>query len=133
MIRQNDSLGCGVAATALVLGISYDKALRQFDMKKVKSIGCYCKDIIEVLEENNFQARYKYIKENKKKSIYRTNTIVFIKRSKRYPFGHYLVRTDNGWHDSWINFPKFKNVKGAKSGIRKRLPGKAIYAIFIDK
>ena len=131
MVTQKDSLGCGVASVAYVLGVTYDNALEQFDIGKVKAVGCYCKDIIEVLEQNNKKCVYKYVGNQTQRIVYRQNTIVYIKKSKKYPRGHYLVRVKNGWHDSWINFTNEKNVCAAKSGIRKRLPDRVIYAIFI--
>jgi hypothetical protein len=46
-----------------------------------------------------------------------------------YPEGHYLVRKGNIWMDSWINFKNNKKVFQAKSGFRKKLPGRAIYLV----
>lgn len=132
MVTQKNSLGCGVASVAYVLEIAYEDAMLYFDSDKVKRSGCYCKDLLGVLKQNRVNCCHRYLKGYLKKKIYKSRTIVFIKKSKRYPAGHYLVRTNDGWHDSWINFPKDKNIKNAKSGIRKRLPGKAIYAIFIN-
>ncbi|MBI5391734.1 hypothetical protein HZB00_01905 [Candidatus Woesearchaeota archaeon] len=62
------------------------------------------------------------------------NTIVFIRRSKDYPAGHYLAKTKTGWMDPWINFDLSSlNLNYAQSGFRKRLPEKAIYAVFPAK
>jgi hypothetical protein len=132
MVTQKDDLGCGVASVAYILNVSYEDALELFDINKVKTEGCYCKDIVSVLKARNIYARFNYVKRHLKPEIYKLNTIVFIKRCKRYPAGHYLARTQNGWHDSWINFSHQKDIRKAESGIRKRLPGKVIYAIFID-
>jgi hypothetical protein len=131
MVTQEDSLGCGVASVAYVLGITYKDAMLYFDPNEVKKSGCYCKDLLGAMKENKINCCYKYLRKHLRKKIYKLRTIVFIKKSKKYPAGHYLVRTNDGWHDSWINFQKNKDIKNAKSGIRKRLPGKAIYAIFI--
>jgi len=35
--------------------------------------------------------------------------------------------------DPWINFQKDKNLKNAKAGFRKKLPGRPIYGIFIKE
>ncbi|MEM0476561.1 MAG: hypothetical protein QW367_02905 [Candidatus Aenigmatarchaeota archaeon] len=74
---------------------------------------------------------YKYLKPKWRRKIYQEGTIVFIKRNKKYPYGHYLVRYKNLWMDPWINLLKEKRMEKAKAGFRKRLPGKPIYAIFL--
>jgi len=53
--------------------------------------------------------------------------IVFVERSKKYPAGHYLIKTKKGWMNPWINFP---NISSAKSGFQKVLPGKAQWIIY---
>ena len=53
--------------------------------------------------------------------------IVFIERSKKYPAGHYVIKTKKGWMNSWINFP---NIFPAESGFQKDLPGKAQWIIY---
>lgn len=131
MVTQEDDLGCGVAAVANILGINYKDALRGFDRRRVETFGSTCKDIVRVLEKNGIQAKYRYINKKLKSKIYKPKTIVFIKRSNKYQQGHYFVRVADGWCDSWINLQQDCNIKNAKSGIRKRLPGKPIYAIFI--
>ena len=62
-----------------------------------------------------------------KNLLNRNGTIVFIERSKKYPAGHYLVKTEKGWMNSWINFP---NISPTKSGFQKVLPGKAQWIIY---
>jgi hypothetical protein len=57
----------------------------------------------------------------------RTGTIVFSRFSQAYPQGHYLVRTKVGWMNPWINYPE---IVPARSGITKKLPARATYAIF---
>ena len=131
-VIQKDILGCGIACTAFVLCINYKNALRLFPdgRQKAKQRGFICKEIVRVLKKKDISAHYKYINKKIRKKIYRDNVIVFIKRSKKYPFGHYLVRYKNLWMDPWINFPENKNIKKAISGFRKRLPGRPIYVIF---
>jgi hypothetical protein len=128
-ITQKDDFGCGVACTASVLDLTYEKAKALFSKpKQAKDFGFLCKDIVNALKKKGFTYDYKYIKPKIKKQIYKQGTIVFIARSKRFPAGHYLARDQKkGWMDPWINFPS--DISNVKSGFRKRLPGKPIYAI----
>lgn len=125
-VKQEDLFGCGVACVAFILNISYQDSLTLFTdgESKAKEEGFLCKEIIAALEKKRLKYQYKYLKA--RHNIYNSRTIVFLKRSKRYPAGHYLCKINGKWMDPWINFP---NVK-IKAGFRNRLPGKPIYAIF---
>lgn len=129
LITQKHPSGCGIACVAYALEISYDDALALFQngLKRAKNEGFYCHDILKALDDNYC---YFYVTGKKRHLIYKPNTIVYIKRSKKYPFGHYLVKADIGWMDPWVNFQQNKDIRDAKSGIRKRLPGTPIYAIY---
>lgn len=130
-VVQEDPSGCGVACVAFVLGLTYPAALKLFKKGEYKADNCgfYCQEMTEVLNNQGKDFELKYIKEKIKRKIYRDHTIIFIKRSKKYPAGHLLCRYKNIWMDPWINFQKNKNIKKAEAGFRKRLPGKPIYAI----
>ncbi len=123
-IIQKDQLGCGIACTAKVLSLDYVTTKKLFSKKEN---GFLCTDIVCVLRKFGVMASYSYI--GNKKIKYKNKDIVFIKRSKRYPEGHYLIRIDGLWMDSWINFSVNCKLKNAQSGYRKKLPGKAIYLI----
>jgi len=127
-IVQEDAYGCGVACVANILGITYQEALNFFENggEKASSIGFYCKEFLPVFRINQLSYEYKYIKPKLKNKIYINKTIVYLRKSKKYPAGHYLCRIDNKWLDSWINFPDIDR----KSGYRKRLPEKPIYIIY---
>ena len=126
-ITQKDNLGCAVACTAFALNKTYGEIIKDFG----KNINGYlCKEIAAVLNNNGKNYSYKYLTRKLKGKIYKIGTIVFIKRSKNYPAVHYLVRANNCWMDPWINFKNDKNISNAKSGFRKRLPGRAIYGLF---
>lgn len=129
MIRQEDVSGCGVACVAALLGITYQQALKQFSKSgsQARNKGFLCKEICMVLHKLNKNYSHKYVKNRLRRKIYRPGTIVFIKKSKRYPPGHYFLRSEDGWLDPWINFCKDNNIKNAKAGLRKRLPDRAIY------
>lgn len=126
-IKQEDPYGCGAACVASVLNISYQEVLNLFTDGRSKSreVGFYCREMVGALEKKGLTYEYRYIKKRIRNKIYRTGTIVFVQRSKRYPAGHYLARIDDKWMDPWINFPAI-NVK---AGFRKRLPERPIYAI----
>jgi len=132
-ITQKDKFGCGVASVAFVLEITYQEALEMFDKNDIEKPEFYCRDLVRALENANCKYNYKYLKPGLQKKIYKKGVIVFIKKSKDYPYGHYLARTDNCWMDSWINLRKDKDIKNAKSSSRRRLPGRPIYAIFPEK
>src|SRR3989344_8579991 len=124
-ITQKDNYGCGIACVAFVWKVSYDYAKKNYFGKphQANILGYLCKDIVKALSKDKKNYSYKYVK---KRIKFKENTIVFIKRSKEYPAGHYLVYTKKGWMDPWINFDKLKpDIKKAKSGFRKRLPGRA--------
>ncbi len=130
MIAQEDELGCGVACVANLLDISYAQALQLFDKpENAKTKGFKCKEIMAVLQKSGIGASYKYLKPRLKSKIYQPGVIVLIAVNKKYPFGHYLLRTNHGWLDPWVNIHSSQNVQKAKAGYRKRLPGKPIYAI----
>ncbi len=126
-IKHEDPHGCSVACIASVTGITYQEALRLFPNGKEKAdkTGFYCREIVSALEKKNIRYKYGYIKSRIRSKIYKDGTIVFIKRSKKYPTGHYLCRVNKTWMDPWINFPEMNK----KAGFRKRLPGKSIYLI----
>ena len=126
-ITQKDALGCGIACVAFVVNCSYQDAKKNFFKNFNEKKGLYCKDIVKAFEKAKKEYGYKKVKAKKQ---FKENTIVFIKSSERYPYGHYLAKYKEGWMDSWINFPKEKSLKKAESGFRKKLPGKAVYEIF---
>lgn len=128
LVKQENPFGCGIACIAAVLNINYEKALKLFKNGKKRASetpNFYCKEMVIVLKNSGLNYQYKYLKKRLRQKLYQPNTIVFIKRSKKYPYGHYLIRVDHQWMDPWINLPN-KNIK---AGFRKRLPGKPIYFI----
>lgn len=125
LIKQENKLGCGVACVASILNLSYRNALKLFPKNRAEKHGFICKEIVQALGRGGLRYEYKYIKPRFENKIYGEDTVVFIQRSRKYPEGHYLVRKDRKWIDSWINFPNKKR----RAGFRKKLPGRPIYAI----
>lgn len=127
-IKQESQLGCAVACVAYLLNIPYREALRLFSdgKRKAETVGFICKEIIFALKSKGLNYKYKYLKEKYRQKIYKLNSIVFLRRSKKYPAGHYLCRASDKWMDPWVNFPDSK----IEAGFRKKLPEKPIYFIY---
>lgn len=125
-VKQEHFSGCAVACLASITGKTYRKAIASFTngAEWAKFRGFYCKEIIEAFKLNNLDYRMRYVG-RKTTQDYPIGTIVFLKKNSKYPTGHYLCFTENGWMDSWINFPNLD----ARAGFRKNLPGKPVYAI----
>lgn len=113
-IAQEHTLGCAVACVASLCDLPYKQTLSLFSKSPEK--GYYCKDIVLALRRKNKFYIYAKYKDQKLE----TRTIVFIRRSKKYPAGHFLLKTNKGWMNSWLNYPCIAPVK---AGFQKRLPG----------
>ena len=128
-ITQRHPFGCGVACVAFVVKKSYSEIVSILGDDKASNKGFYCRDLIKALSRFKYSYAYKYLKPKLRRSIYQDGVIVFIKRSLKYPSGHYLTYSNGLWMDPWINFVQNNNIKQAESGFRKRLPGTPIYTI----
>ena len=130
-ITQEDLMGCSVACVAFALNKSYKSTKSLFDKPKDVSFrGYYCREIVKALKRGGLNYKFsKLTQKNKevKKKLNNFGTIVFIKRNKKYPQGHYLVKTKRSWMNPWINF---SSINPAKSGFKKKLPGKPQWIIY---
>ena len=127
-ITQKHGYGCGVACVATILGCAYDTALGKFrNPGNARSKGYTCREIVAALSRGGRGYGYCYLKPAQKHRMKNIGTIVYVAKSKRWPAGHYLVKTEKGWMNPWINFPL---IAPARSGFQSRLPGRAVYAIF---
>jgi len=131
-ITQEDSMGCGAACVAYVTGSPYHVAVSILGITKAQTRGFHIKELVEGLKYFGYSSHYSRIKVGERR-IYHEGDIVFIRRYKRYPYGHYLVKISQGWMDPWINLPFDQDIMNAQSGLRKRLPGKAQYVVSLDK
>lgn len=125
-ITQKHAFGCGAACVAFATNKTYEEVVQALGEDKASKQGFYCKELVRALK--NYE--YKYIKPHILPYLEKPGTIVFMKRGKIYPAGHYVVRTEKGWMDPWINFAENQDISEAKSGFRKELPEKPIYAVF---
>jgi hypothetical protein len=131
VVAQEDELGCGIACIARVLGISYQEALCLFADGKLQANtkGFLCKELTDVLNRRGRRYKHHYVNERFLPNIYKEGTIVFIKRTKNYPHGHFLYRTKEGWMDPWLNLTKDNNRPVFRAGIINDLPERPIYAL----
>lgn len=128
-IRQEDGLGCAVACIAFVLHIQYSDALALFHDGKRRvreEANFYCPEIVEILHKNGLSYKWQKIKKVQREEDFENYSIVFIQRSSKLPYGHFLTRYKKKWMDPWINLPEVPT----KSGFRTSLPGIPTYLVF---
>jgi len=127
LITQEAPMGCAIACSASLADLSYKQIKRYFDNgdTKEQTSGFYNRDIVSALGKIGIQAKAFSIKRWGNKKI-KIGTIVFIEHSKKYPAGHYLLKTKSGWMNPWVNYP---NINPAKAGFQKELPGKIGWVI----
>jgi ABC-type bacteriocin/lantibiotic exporter with double-glycine peptidase domain len=126
-VVQEHPLGCGLACVACVANVSYSKVLKRVKSNLASTRGFYLKELVQALSKLGFNYVSGKLTEKTRKHLSREGTIVFIKRSRKYPAGHYLARTKKGWMNPWINFP---SIVPAKAGFHARLPGTAQWIIY---
>lgn len=121
LVSQEAPMGCAIACTASLVNKSYQQMRRFFVDAKIKesTLGFYNRDIVRVLSKLNLVSKVFSRRKFGNRKI-KIGTIVFIRRSKEYPFGHYLLKTKKGWMNPWINYP---NISPAKAGYQEKLPG----------
>ncbi len=126
-ITQEAPMGCAIACCASLADLTYKQMRRCFDKGETKeqTSGFYNKDIVSALDEVGINAKGYSIKRWGSRKI-KVGTIVFVKRSKKYPEGHFLLKTQKGWMNPWINYP---NINPAKAGFQKTLPEKIDWVI----
>jgi len=128
-ITQEFDYGCGIACFAFALNVTYKQAAKQLGEVQANSTRFWIKDFATALNISGKHYIAKHLKPSVMRKIYKEGAIVLIRRSKRYPTGHYLIRHKGHWMDPWINLPSNKSIEHAESGFRKRLPGKPMYAL----
>lgn len=129
VVVQGHSWGCGVACVAYVSNREYASALKVFESPEYAwKCGYMCRDLVNALSKLGKQYEHRYYRPHLKRYLEIPGTIVFVGRNKKYPGGHYLVRTKNGkWMNPWSNFPR---IDPANAALQNRLPGKVQYIIF---
>ena len=123
MITQEDDMGCGTACVAMALNLSYEECVALLGEVKARTVGFQLKELKQVLNAGGRNYKSSHINWVEPDMIHKDGTIVFIKRSKAYPYGHFLIRTNGKWGDPWINLCEDDTIERAYSGFRNNLPG----------
>jgi hypothetical protein len=126
-VTQEESMGCAVACVASILGISYKDSLKKFGIKSAENPTFYCKDIASILNKSGLSYDYGKLIDKKRKYLSLPGTIVFLRRSSKFPVGHFILRAKEGWMNPWVNVPK---ISPAKSGFERVLPGEPQWIIY---
>lgn len=125
---QEQPMGCAVACVASLCGISYKSALNLFMNKSYASTrGYYCKEISQALLKRGLNYGWKKVSPKTHYLLNKEGIILFVARSKKYPAGHFLLKTSKGWMNPWINYPQ---IATAKAGFQKGLPGKPQWIMY---
>ena len=127
-ITQLTDYGCGIACFAFACGVNYRQAEEFLGSDQAQSNRFIVKDFIAQLNRFGLPYKARHIHSGAR-VVYGEGMIVLIRRSRRYPVGHYLIRHKGKWMDPRINLTSQRDVRLAKSGYRSRLPGQPMYVL----
>lgn len=130
-VVQKHDMSCGLACVAFVTKQPYDKLAAEQFPAKLNWYGFLCPELVEVLKQSGLNYGWKKLPENERDGEFNNGDIVFIEPSPSHKGGHFLVKTEKGWMDPWINLDaNHPDVSKAESGFRDSLPGRAEYIIY---
>lgn len=128
-VVQEHDYGCGVAAVAEVLGVSYAYALALFGPgadRKAATFGFYLHELTAALRRAGWRSYWLEVQPGSPHWS-RMDAIVFLGKSPQYPAGHYLARRRGGpWSNSWSNFPRHPRA----AALQRTLPAVPAFVIF---
>ena len=128
-VAQEHPMGCAVACVASRCGLTYTKALDTFTVPShAWTRGFYCEEIVEALAQLGLKYTFaRFLPDDHSKYLNIVGSIVFIDPCDRYPSGHFIVRSAEGWMNPWVTFPKMNPVVAE---IQSELPGAVGYIIY---
>ncbi len=127
VVKQEDAFGCAIACVAQITGRSYQDAKNLFrNPDYVANNGCGCIIMKNALMRAGFKYRFTKARSNNLELLSRTGTLVLIEPNEQYKFGHYLVKTNHGWMNSWVNCPFYP----IRACLENELPGNAEWIIY---
>ncbi len=129
-VLQEDPAGCAIANVACALDISYKKAKELFEKPLRAQWGGYTpNEIVEALKRKGENYSFAKANDRTQEFMNRTGSIVFVKPNKRYPMGHYITRTPEGWMNPWCNFPNTEK----SADFERDLPGEPEVVIYKER
>lgn len=129
-VVQEQPMGCGVACIAAAANRTYQDALSHVDAQHASGRGYYCAELVAALAEMGRKCEFAEVTPETRSLLEKPGVIVFVAPSKRYPAGHYLLKTEQGWMNPWKNYP---NIHPAEAGFEDELPGEAEWIIFPEE
>lgn len=111
-VRQEDDFGCGFACIAYICDMNYQDVKKCTDNADKAKTGSYrCKFLADTLnriyKENKIEKiwKTKYVGKTKNPKI-PSDSIVYISKNYKYKYGHYIVKTDQGYMNPFVNVDK---------------------------
>ncbi len=131
-VHQEDSMGCGIACVAFLTNKDYKDAVNLFSAsEKRSSKGFTSKDIREALKKGGLIYKSVYVGRDLVPKI-EIGNIVYVTKCKYFPYGHYLVKINEGYMDPLINLHEVNfDYKKARAGLRGMLPGRVSLKIVL--
>ncbi len=131
-VRQEDDYGCGFACIAYLCDIKYQDVKKYTDNpNKAKTGGYRCKSLADALnkifKENKIDKiwKTKYVGKTKNPKI-PNGSIVYISKNDKYKYGHYIVKTEHGYMNPFVNVDIVQGDSGkSKSEYEKEICGTA--------
>lgn len=128
LVAQEEYIGCGLACVASELGIRYQTARRLSGRPEGSfTSGYYCEDLVKLLNGMGRNYSFRKVRKGDESILEIPGTIVFAKKGDKYPCGHWLLRTERGWMNPWVNWP---SISPAKAGYEKEFPGKPDWMVY---
>lgn len=133
--HQHDINGCGIACLANLLNKDYQTVKKDFENKfykidrgiKVFDMANYLNDLGKNYKTKFFNTNKEFTQKDFNSFSKIEGSITLIRKSNKYPVGHYLLRVKEGWVDSWFNLPSINNVY---ADVRKTLPEDPWYIVY---
>lgn len=127
-ITQEAPYGCGIACFAFVAGITYRQAEEFLGPEQAKSDRFILKHFRDELNRYGLSYISKHVKTEQAVEP-KEGMIVLLRRSKRFPVGHYLAYHEGKWMNPYINLGEDRNFQNPTSGFEDVLPGQIMYTL----
>jgi len=127
-ISQEMPYGCGIACFAFVADLTYKAAEQFLGDQQAKSDRFVVKHFREELNRFGLHYESKHVRPQDIVEP-KEGMIVLLRRSKRFPVGHYLAYHEGKWMDPYINLEEDHEFRDPVSGYRDILPGSVMYML----